>query len=52
MTLPIEEFAKFPTLRLQFMTNDRGASFLHWDERGAKLSDLRVRITYSKELDK
>lgn len=50
ITIPIEEFAQFPTIRIKMMTNDRGASFLHWDERGAKVSGLRVELRYSKEL--
>ncbi|MCR5091161.1 MAG: hypothetical protein K6B51_00450 [Bacilli bacterium] len=50
ITIPLEEFAQFPTIRIKMMTNDRGASFLPLAERGAKVSGLRVDLRYSKEL--
>ena len=50
MTIPLEEFAQFPTIRIKMMTNDRGAFFLPLAERGAKVSGLRVDLRYSKEL--
>ena len=50
ITIPLEEFAQFPTIRIKMMTNDRGAFFLPLAERGAKVSGLRVDLRYSKEL--
>ena len=50
VTIPLEEFAQFPTIRIKMMTNDRGAFFLPLAERGAKVSGLRVDLRYSKEL--
>lgn len=50
ITIPLEEFAQFPTIRIKMMTNDRGAFFLPLAERGAKVSGLRVDLRYSIEL--
>ena len=48
VSVNISEFINNPKLRFKFATNNKKGQFLYWDERGAKLNNLKFVITYYK----
>ena len=46
IVVPLDSFMSSFTINFKFATNDRGVGFLHWDERGAKLRNFKIKLTY------
>jgi len=46
--MTIADFMAYPKMHFRFATNNRAASFLHWEERGAEIRNFKVKITYTK----